>query len=138
MFSVGGRYPWMSLSFIVGFIVPIPFYLCHRKWPKVGFNNLNTTVILYYVGWLCLGITASVMAFFVIGFASQMYLRKGHPNLFLKYSYLVSAALDGGTSVIVFILSFALFGAAGNKVNFPIYWGNNLNGNFDRCLCLTN
>lgn len=126
----------MSISFILGFFVPIPFYLCHRKWPEAGFNNINATVILYYVGYLCAGINSSVMAYFVIGFFSQMYLRKRHPNLCLKYNYLVSAALDGGTSVIVFIMSFALFGAAGNGNNFPMYWGNNLNGNYDRCLYL--
>ena len=38
--------------------------------------------------------------------------------MFVKYNYLVSAALDGGTSVIVFILSFAVFGASGKTVNF--------------------
>lgn len=54
--------------------------------------------------------------------------------MFVKYNYLVSAALDGGTSVIVFIMSFALFGAAGKAVPFPKWWGNNADGNLDRCL----
>ncbi len=58
------------------------------------------------------------MAFFAIGLTSQVYLRKRYPGLFVKYNYLVSAALDGGTSVIVFILSFAVFGASGKTVNF--------------------
>jgi len=57
------------------------------------------------------------MAFFFFGLVSQAYLRKRYPTLFVKYNYLVSAALDGGTSVIVFILSFAVFGAAGNAGN---------------------
>ena len=42
MFSVGARYEWMSLAFIPGFFVPIPFYLYHRRWPKAGFSNINT------------------------------------------------------------------------------------------------
>ena len=74
--------------------------------------------------------------FYAIGFFAQFYLRRYHPTVFVKYNYLVSAALDGGASVIVFILSFAVFGAAGNTVNFPAYWGNNLSGNFDLCMYL--
>lgn len=94
------------------------------------------------------------MAFFLIGLFAQWYLRKHHPNIFVRYNYLVSAALDGGTSVIVFILSFAVLGAAGKAVPFrkspccillttafkletdssaAIYWGNNANGNLDLC-----
>jgi branched-subunit amino acid permease len=43
--------------------------------------------------------------------------------------------MDGGTQVIVFILTFALFGGAGNVVTFPAYWGNNFNaGNYDYCM----
>jgi hypothetical protein len=43
----------------------------------------------------------------------------------VKYNYLVSAALDGGTQVIVFILSFAVFGGGGVAHDFPIWGGNN-------------
>ncbi|OJJ49265.1 hypothetical protein ASPZODRAFT_60723 [Penicilliopsis zonata CBS 506.65] len=134
LFSVGGRYEWCSLAIIVGFFAPLPFWLIHKKFPSLGMNNVNTSVMIYYVSYLCVGINSSVMMFFLLGFASQWYLRRYHPNLFIKYNYLVSAALDGGTSVIVFIMSFALFGAAGNAVSFPIYWGNNSNGNYDLCL----
>ncbi|PMD19683.1 peptide transporter MTD1 [Hyaloscypha hepaticicola] len=134
LFSVGGTYQWMTLIFIPGFFVPIPFWLLHKKYPTLGLNNINTAIMILYLSWLCVGINSSLMAFFFFGLVSQIYIRKRYPTMFVKYNYLVSAALDGGTSVIVFILSFAVFGAAGNTINFPIYWGNNLNGNFDRCL----
>lgn len=61
------------------------------------------------------------MMFFVIGFASQWYIRRHYPNLFVRYNYLVSAAMDGGTAVMVFILSFAVLGAAGAAVAFREY-----------------
>ena len=52
-----------------------------------------------------------------------------------QYNYILSAALDGGTQVIVFILSFAVFGAGGQARPFPPYWGNNWNqGNYDFCM----
>jgi hypothetical protein len=134
LFSVGGRYQWCTLAILLGFVAPLPFYLLHRKFPKVGFNAINTAILLYFTSYLCVGINSSIMSYFAIGFASQYYVRKYHPNLFVKYNYLVSAALDGGTSVIVFIMSFALFGAAGNAVSFPTYWGNNQSGNYDLCV----
>ena len=39
-------------------------------------------------------------------------------------SYIVAAALDGGTQVISFILNFAVFGASGTAHSFPQWWGN--------------
>lgn len=38
-----------------------------------------------------------------LGFFSQFYLRRHRPRFFRKYNYLVSAALDGGTQLFVFI-----------------------------------
>ena len=81
--------------------------------------------MILYLSWLCVGINSSLMAFFFFGLVSQIYIRKRYPTMFVKYNYLVSAALDGGTSVIVFILSFAVFGAAGNTVNFRESFPNN-------------
>lgn len=118
LFSVGGTYQWATLVFIPGFFVPIPFWFLHKKFPHLGLNNINTAIIIFYMSWLSAGINSSVMSFFVIGFISQIYIRKKYPVVFVKYNYLVSAALDGGTSVIVFIMSFALFGAAGVSHNF--------------------
>jgi hypothetical protein len=118
LFSIGGTYSALTWVFIPGFFVPIPFYLLHKKFPTWGLNNINLAVCTLYLSWLCVGINSSLMAFFAIGLTSQVYLRKRYPGLFVKYNYLVSAALDGGTSVIVFILSFAVFGASGKTVNF--------------------
>ena len=60
----------------------------------------------------------------VIGFMSQFWARRYRPRWFIKYNYLTSAALDGGSAVIFFILNFAVFGAARDAVAFPTWWGN--------------
>ncbi|ATY64702.1 oligopeptide transporter [Cordyceps militaris] len=133
LFSVGGKYQWVPLSTFLGFAVPVPFWYAHRLWPRLGMDLINTPVILFYLCYLNLGINSSVMSFFAAGFFAQWYLRRQHPNIFVKYNYLVSAALDGGTSVMVFILSFAVLGAAKAAVAFPKYWGNPANGHIDYC-----
>lgn len=42
-------------------------------------------------------------------------------------------ALDGGAQVMIFILSFAVFGASGTRKPFPTWAGNPAVGNVDYC-----
>lgn len=135
MFSVGGRYQWVSLAVPVGFLLPIPFYLLHLRFPQCGFQHINTAVLSWYLGYCAVGINSAIPVYFVIALVMQFYVRKYKPDWFLRYNYLLSAALDGGTQVIIFILSFAVFGSSGKPVPFPPYWGNNyMSGNFDYCM----
>ncbi|TID15601.1 OPT superfamily oligopeptide transporter [Venturia nashicola] len=134
LFSVGGRYQWVTLAFLIGFVIPLPFYLAHKKWSKAGYDYWNFAIITYYIGFLCVGINSSILSFFAIGFFTQFYLRRYKADWFIKYNYLLSAAMDGGTQVLVFILTFAVFGGGGKEVKFPPYWGNNFQkGNYDYC-----
>lgn len=134
MYSWGSTYDWVPLGLVIGFAAPIPIYLLHRQFPKVGFNYINISIISWHIGWLVTGINSAIISFFVVSFWSQFYLRRYKPEWFLKYNYVLCAGLDGGTQVIVFILTFALFGASGKSVPFPSYWGNNSSGNIDYCM----
>ncbi|PYI13003.1 OPT superfamily oligopeptide transporter [Aspergillus japonicus CBS 114.51] len=124
MFSIGGRYQWVTISYLVGFVAPVPFWLAHRFYPSGIFSYLNTSIILWYMGWLFVGINASIPVYFALGFGAQFWLRRYHPHLFNKYNYIVSAALDGGTQICVFILTFAVFGGSGTSHPFPTWTGN--------------
>ena len=53
----------------------------------------------YYIGWLCVGINSSIFSYFSIAYISQWYLRTRYPRWFVKYNYVLAAALDGGTQV---------------------------------------
>ena len=96
-----------------------------------------------------------MLSLFSIAFISQWWIRTRYPDWFRKYNYIVSAGvflfsipvytviyceapagLDGGTQVMVFILSFAVQGAAGTSHLFPAWWGANQGGNYDRCMYL--
>ena len=155
LFSAGKRYQWVTLSFVIGFTLPLPFWIMHRYFPKLRLDYWNTALIANFIGLLCVGVNSVTMAWFAIGAFSQFYLRRYRPNWFIKYNYILSAAMDGGTQVLVFILSFAVLGGAGRavslilytliyekmllltgtQVKFPPYWGNNFQqGNFDFCM----
>ncbi|KAH9481332.1 Oligopeptide transporter 5 [Psilocybe cubensis] len=133
LFAIGKRYQFVAWAYLIGFLVPIPFWICHKLWPKLRADYLYTPVICYYIGWLCVGINSSILSYFAIAWASQWWLRTRYPRWFTKYNYILAAALDGGTQVMVFILSFAVAGASGESHLFPQWWGANQNGNYDRC-----
>jgi len=134
MFSIGRTYQWILLALPLGFVVPLPFYALHRFFPRAGFNYVVTPVIAWYLGYLSVGINSSVAIYFTLGFFVQFFVRKRYPEWFIKYNYLLAAAIGGGTELLVFITTFAVQGASGTAVPFPPYWGNNYqSGNFDYC-----
>ncbi|KAG6827810.1 hypothetical protein H0H92_010388 [Tricholoma furcatifolium] len=99
LYAPSGRYAIVPFSILIGLAVPLPFWILHKFYPRLGANKVVTPV-------LC-----SVF--------SQFYLRKYRPGWFRKYNFLLSAALDGGTQVMVFVFTFAVGGGSGKVVNMP-------------------
>lgn len=133
VFGINGTYYMVPIGLAIGIFVPIPFFILHKYWPKLRLNEINTFIISNWLGWLSVGINSSLLPYFCIGLFSQGYLRRYKPVLFAKYIIIVAAAIGGGYQIIVFILTFAVFGGSGEAHDFPIWWGNNLDGNVDRC-----
>jgi len=136
LYAPGGRYAIVPFSILIGLVVPLPFLLLHKYNPKLGTRHVVTPILCWSLGGLSAGITSSIFTTFCLTVYSQYYLRKHHPRWFRKYNYLLSAALDGGTQVMVFIFTFAVGGGSGKVVKFPI-WALNPKGNPDYCKRLT-
>ncbi|KAI0918826.1 hypothetical protein AcW1_009464 [Taiwanofungus camphoratus] len=60
MFGAKSTYHMVPIALAIGVTLPLPFYILHRLWPKVGFNNLNTSIITQYSCYLSVGINTSV------------------------------------------------------------------------------
>jgi len=125
MSSIGRTYQWVVLALPIGFLLPLPFYFLHHQFPKAGFSYAVTPVICWYIGYLSVGINSSIMVFFIIRFSIQFFVQKHYPEWFLKYNYLMAAAISGGTELLVFVTTFAVQGGSGVAVPFPPYFGNN-------------
>lgn len=65
------------------------------------------------------GVNSTITSSIIVGLVSQLWLRRYHPGWYKKYNYILGGALDGGAQVMVFILSFAVFGASGVEKPFP-------------------
>ncbi|EPS35544.1 hypothetical protein H072_11046 [Dactylellina haptotyla CBS 200.50] len=133
IFGRGGTYEMVPIGLALGIFVPLPFWVGHRYFPKLRLDYINTFIICTWLGWLSVGINSSLLPYFVFGFFAQFYLRRYRAVLFAKYNLIVTAAIGGGVQIIVFILTFAVFGGSGKSHDFPKWWGNNLDGNVDRC-----
>ncbi|KAF8663701.1 hypothetical protein AX16_000876 [Volvariella volvacea WC 439] len=136
LYAPGGRYAIVPFSILIGLAVPVPFYLIHKKWPKAHADKVVTPILCWTLGYLSVGINSSVFTTFMLAVFSQYYLRKYRPGWFRKYNFLLSAALDGGTQVMVFVFTFAVGGGSGTVVDMP-NWGLNPVGNPDYCKRLT-
>lgn len=121
LFSAGKRYQWVTWAFLLGFLLPFPFWIAHKFLPKWRLDYWNTALIANYIGLLNIGVNSVTTPWFAIGAFSQFYLRKYRTNWFVKYNYVLSAAMEGGTHVMVFILAFAVNGAAGKEVSAISY-----------------
>ncbi|KAJ7592901.1 OPT oligopeptide transporter protein-domain-containing protein [Mycena floridula] len=120
LFAMNKRYTWVAWAYVVGLAVPVPFWLLYRKWPKLRTDYLYTPVI-----WQVSNSLAILRTYILTATISAGCV---YPKWFVKYNYIVAAALDGGTQVMVFILSFAVQGASGDSHLFPQWWGANQNG----------
>ncbi|KAJ7116417.1 OPT oligopeptide transporter [Mycena epipterygia] len=128
LFAFGKPYWLIPFAMFLGLFMPLPFWLvwkyCDPKSKLAkSLKYLNLPIILLYIGYLPYSVNGQWTSCMIIGVYSQWWLRTRRPKWFAKYNYIMSAALDGGSQVILFILSFAVFGASGNAVSFPFWWG---------------
>ncbi|KAL0579510.1 hypothetical protein V5O48_002503 [Marasmius crinis-equi] len=119
LYTPTGRYGIIPLAIVIGLFVPIPFWIAHRLFPKIKADKVVTPVLCWTLGYLSVGINTSIFTTFLLAIFSQYYLRVYRPGWFRKYNFLMSAALDGGTQVMVFVFTFAVGGGSGKVTPFP-------------------
>ncbi|TNY19127.1 peptide transporter MTD1 [Rhodotorula diobovata] len=119
MYGPSGTYLVIPLAVVIGLACPLPFYALHRFFPCLGADKVVVPLFVYAFGYLNAGINSQNFFCVVLAFVSQWYLRKHRSTWFRKYNFLLSAALDGGTQVFVFVATFAIQGGAGRTVTMP-------------------
>ncbi|KAJ9110267.1 hypothetical protein QFC19_001670 [Naganishia cerealis] len=90
MFSANSTYYMVPAALGIGCLLPVPFYILHRFYPKFGFQNVHTAIIAQYSCYMSVGVNTSVNPAMVIGIFSQWFVRKRYPRAFTKYKYVWS------------------------------------------------
>ncbi|KAK4519455.1 uncharacterized protein ATC70_009691 [Mucor velutinosus] len=125
MFGPGTDYSIILWAFLIGFTLPVPFWLLHRHYPRTGFKYVNMPMVLIGLTQVPGSATSWITVSFIIIIVSQYYVKRRYRDWFVKYNYLISTALDSGTSLMVFIIAMGLYGgASGVSYPFPTWWGN--------------
>ncbi|KAI8264095.1 Oligopeptide transporter 8 [Colletotrichum sp. SAR11_239] len=138
LYKLGGKYEMVPIGLGIGFGIVAVHRLVVYFVPKIrGFSlsEINFPQFIQYAGFIPYNQSQTCVIFsqIIAGFFTQFYLRNYRPRIFRDYSYLVTGAMDGASLTVLFILSFAVFGAGGSSKPFPTWWGNNADGYYDLC-----
>ncbi|CAI2183352.1 8547_t:CDS:10, partial [Funneliformis geosporum] len=113
-FGPGSFYQPLLWGFLIGFFLPIPVYLLHRKFPKARFDLVNVPLIciglgiipVYYRNFIIMGLLTS--------FLSQFYAYRYKNRWWKTYNYALSAALDSAAQIATMVIFFCFNGIAQN------------------------
>ncbi|CAH7686969.1 putative oligopeptide transporter [Phakopsora pachyrhizi] len=124
LYGPGKRYFFVPLFLAVGVFLPIPFLVIQKFYPKSLLGKVNAPLMAGTIQVAISGSTAGRITAIVVGFFSQFYMRLFHSQWYSDYNHVLSAALDGGTQLVILFLSFAVGGGAGYTVKLPHYFLN--------------
>ncbi|KAF4767754.1 hypothetical protein HAV15_009312 [Penicillium sp. str.  len=138
IYKVGTPYGAVPIGLAVGAAAVVVHRVIYHFVPKIGsldVAEINLPQYIQYAGFIPYNQsqTCVIFTWITAGFYVQYYLRNYKPRVFSEYSYLITGAFDGASLTVLFVLSFAVFGAGGVSHPFPSWWGNNENGNYDWC-----
>ncbi|KAA1466657.1 OPT superfamily oligopeptide transporter [Dentipellis sp. KUC8613] len=136
LYSRDGPYFIVPMALFIGLAITFFQWLVYKRWPKIGpvsVDKVMLPIIWMYAGWFYVGVNSIILSCIIVGLVSQLWLRRYHPGWYRNYNYILGGAMDGGAQVMIFILSFAVFGASGVARPFPTWAGNPAKGNADYC-----
>ena len=108
--------------FLIGALLPIPFYILARRYPTSFWRYVNIPVCFAGLGQLPPATGINYSAFLTVGAIFQWWVRRYHFRWWLRFNYILSAGLDIGVSVGIVLVFFCLqYPKGGVTLN---WWGN--------------
>ncbi|KAF5366690.1 hypothetical protein D9757_013582 [Collybiopsis confluens] len=122
MFNIGRPYNPLVYFYLIGAILPIPFYLLARLFPRSFWRFINIPIFFGGVGAIPPASGINFTSWAAVGFIFNYYIRRFHLRWWMRYNYILSAALDGGVAIAAIVIFFALQIPRGG---LPLrWWGN--------------
>ena len=113
--------------FLIGALLPIPFYILARRYPTSFWRYVNIPVCFAGLAVLPPATGINFASFFVVGAIFQWFIRRRHFRWWMRYNYLLSSGLDAGVIIamviIFFCLQFPKDGTIGAN-SIQKWWGN--------------
>ncbi|KAA1111316.1 hypothetical protein PGTUg99_001155 [Puccinia graminis f. sp. tritici] len=76
LFLSGQRYSAVSWGMLIGFALPVPFFVAHKIWPRLKLNQVIVPLFLGIIPGLYNMAYAGELARMVIGLTSQLWARR--------------------------------------------------------------
>ena len=122
LFSPGAMYNPLLYFFLIGAFLPIPFYFLARRYPLSAWRYVNVPVIFAGISMLPPATGINYSAWFCVGAVFQWFMRRRHFRWWMRYNYILSAALDAGVAISLIVIFFGLqLPKGGTDLN---WWGN--------------
>ncbi|RKP23247.1 putative oligopeptide transporter [Syncephalis pseudoplumigaleata] len=118
MFGAEGYYSALMWWFLLGLLLPVPFWMLARRYPGSWLRHVNIPVLLASTAHMPPNYPGAYPAWFFVGFASWLTLRYRR-DWWERYNYILSAALDTGVAFASLIIFFAF---TNNGITLD-YWG---------------
>ncbi|RKP10400.1 oligopeptide transporter OPT family [Thamnocephalis sphaerospora] len=120
MFGAQGYYSILMWFFLIGALLPVPFWLLSRRYPKSWVKYINIPVMLACVGGIPPAYTGAFPTWFILSFIFQFLVFRYRRTWWSRYNYILSAGLDAGVAIGSFIIFWAF---QNNHIEFD-WWGN--------------
>ncbi|WVQ63858.1 OPT family small oligopeptide transporter [Kwoniella botswanensis] len=127
-----GGYEVLYLGFLIGAIVPLACWWGHKRWPGYKLNKVVFPIICSGATIVPQYPTNIILTSMIVAVLSNSYFAKRYPKTHGKYIYVISSALDAGTSITALTI-YVLFGGVIWTWNGPEWWGN-ARGDTEHCV----
>lgn len=108
MFSPGAVYHPLLYFFLVGALLPIPFYFLARRYPDSWYKYFNAPVFFTGTGLMPPATGINYSSWTLVGFVFQYWIRRRHFRWWSSYNYVLSAALDSGVALATIVIFVSL------------------------------
>ncbi|CAM0135682.1 hypothetical protein VKS41_005340 [Umbelopsis sp. WA50703] len=130
MFASGSPYQSMLWFFLVGLVLPVPFYFLAKKYPQSWVKYIHIPLILNATGMMPPAVPLNFSMWCLFGFIFMYWIRRYRNEWWTKYNYVTSAGLDSGVG-IAGVLIFAVQTGTNWQAE---WWGNGgIGGTIDNC-----
>ncbi|EFW21593.1 hypothetical protein D8B26_001765 [Coccidioides posadasii str. Silveira] len=121
IFSGKAMYAGLQYFWVAGALAPIFFYILARMFPRSKVRFVNTPILFGGTLMLPPATPLNYLAWGIVGFGFQKYIRYRFTGWWMRFNYITSAALDTGLAIctIVIITTLQL-----PNISFPSWWGN--------------
>jgi OPT family small oligopeptide transporter len=120
MFGPESPYNAMLWFFLIGLLLPIPFWLLSKRYPNSWVKYIHLPLIFNSTGMMPPAVPLNFSMWFAAGFIFMFYIHRYHNDWWVKYNYITSAAFDSGVA----ISGIVIFGVVTGSDWTPAWWGN--------------